>query len=114
MSESKRIPARFYATPAGNEPVREWLWSLDKADRLVIGQDIGTVQAGWPIGMPTCRPMGSGLFEVRSDISGKRISRVLFCFDDGEIVLLHGFIKKTKTTPPADLKLAKERKGEAK
>lgn len=108
----KKVQAFFYATPGGKEPVRDWLKDLDDEDRKIIGQDIATVEYGWPIGMPTCRAMGDGLFEVRSSLTGKRIARVLFCTAEEKLVLLHGFIKKTKTTPKEDLALAKKRKKE--
>lgn len=78
-------------------------------DRKVIGQDIATVEFGWPVGMPTCRPMGAGLWEVRSDLSDGRISRVLFCIAHGHMVLLHAFIKKTQKTPDAELTKARKR-----
>ncbi|MDG5494798.1 type II toxin-antitoxin system RelE/ParE family toxin [Niveispirillum sp. BGYR6] len=104
----KRLPAQFYALASGAEPVREWLLSLSKEDCLGIGDDIRTVEFGWPIGMPTCRPMGGGLFEVRTHLRN-RIARVLFCVHEGRMVLLHGFIKKTQETPQADLDLARDR-----
>ena len=102
----------FYKTSAGNEPVREWLKSLEPIEnRKAIGADLKTVEQGWPIGMPTCRPMEGtkGLFEVRTNISDKRIARVLFVISGGYMVLLHGFIKKEKKTPKKDLDLAKKR-----
>lgn len=105
----KKAQAFFYATASGAEPVRSWLKSLDDVDRKIIGEDIATLEYGWPIGMPVCRPMGDGLFEVRSSLPGNRIARVLFCTRKGVLVLLHGFIKKTKTTPKEDLALAKRR-----
>lgn len=71
----KRLHARFYGTARGREPVREWLLSLMDADRKAIGADIAKVEFGWPIGLPSCRPMGDGLFEVRSDLAGGRIGR---------------------------------------
>lgn len=110
MSHSvKRIHAVFFRSEIGAEPVREWLKSLDKEDRFKIGADIKTVEFGWPIGMPTCKPMKNGLFEVRTRLDN-RIARVLFCMNDGCMVLLHGFIKKTQNTPQPDLDLALERK----
>jgi len=108
----KRVSARFYENRAGNEPVRDWLLGLAKGDRVDIGTDIQTTEYGWPIGMPTCRAMGDGLHEVRTDLSNKRISRVLFFIHANSMILLHGFIKKTKTTPKQDLDLAKTRKKE--
>lgn len=106
----KRIPALFYQSKSGKQPVRDWLMKLDVADRKTIGADIKTVEFGWPIGMPTCRPMGKGLYEVRSSLSGGRIARVLFFIYDSQMILLHGFIKKTQKTPKQELDLALERK----
>jgi phage-related protein len=54
--------------------------------------------------------LGGGLWEVRSDLTQNRISRVLFCVHDGRMVLLHAFIKKTQKTPDAELALAFKRK----
>ena len=102
----KRLPAVFYALASGREPVREWLKELDRADRRIVGEDIKDVEFSWPIGMPLCRPLGSGLWEVRSTLAHGRIARILFCTDSGRMILLHGFIKKTQRTPGADLALA--------
>lgn len=110
--KKKKVPAIFYRTTHGNEPVRDWLLGLGKEDRKAIGVDIQTVEFGWPVGMPVCRPMKDGLFEVRTNLEHGRISRVLFCFHDEKIVLLHGFIKKSQQTPKPDLDLAKNRKKE--
>ena len=110
MSESrKRLPARFYESPNGRAPVRDWLLGLGDDDRRTIGKDIAKAEFGWPIGMPSCRSMGAGLFEIRSNLSDGRIGRVLFGIADGCMVLLHGFIKKTRATPQLDLDLARKR-----
>lgn len=74
----KRVPADFYKNENGTEPVRDWLKDLEREDRYLIGADIKTVEFGWPIGMPTCRPMGGGLFEVRTSLPQGRIARVLY------------------------------------
>jgi hypothetical protein len=79
----RKIPVVFYSTRGGREVVRDWLRGLEEEDRHAIGQDLMRVQYRWPIGMPLCRPMGEGLWEVRSDLSGNRIARVLFCFREG-------------------------------
>src|SRR5687767_9546523 len=76
-----------------------------------IGKDVLKVELGWPIGMPYCRPLGDGLWEVRSDLA-KGIARILFTIVGDEMVLLHGFMKKTQKTPPQDLDLALKRKRE--
>ena len=111
MTGFKKIPAVFYRTAGGAEPVREWLKDLSPEDRKIIGADIATVEFGWPVGMPVCRAMGKGLWEVRSTIT-HGIARVLFCIHDGRMVLLHGFVKKTQATPPRELDLALKRKKE--
>lgn len=106
----KRLPAFFFRTESGREPVREWLKSasLSAEDRRRIGEDIRTVELGWPVGMPTCRPLGGGLWEVRSSLKD-RIARVLFCVVGEQMVLLHGFVKKSQRTPPEDIGLARSR-----
>ena len=107
----KRIPAIFFRTDAGGEPVREWLKSLSREDRKQIGTDIMTVEFGWPIGMPVCRPLGHAMYEVRTNLSNNRIARVLFYLDKlGRMVLLHGFMKKTQKTPAEELNLAASNK----
>ncbi len=106
------IPVVFYRTRAGSEVVRDWLRGLDSGARNAIGQDLMRVQYRWPVGMPLCRPLGDGLWEVRSDLPGNRIARVLFSIAGDRIVALHGFIKKTQKTPDADLALARKRKRE--
>jgi phage-related protein len=110
-TQGKRVPAIFYRTEAGGEPVREWLKGLPPADRKRIGEDIKTVEFGWPVGMPVCRALGEGIYEVRTSLVQNRIARVLFYIDKkSRMVLLHGFIKKTQKTPREDLDLAKSNK----
>jgi hypothetical protein len=82
----KRLPAAFHQLPSGREPVRDWLKALSSEDRKIIGEDIKDVEFSWPIGMPLCRAMGKGLWEVRSDLTGGRIARVLFCIHEGRMV----------------------------
>ncbi len=108
----KRIAVVFYRTRTGAEPVRDWLHTLPAADRRIVGVDIKTVEFGWPVGMPTCRALGGGLWEVRSNLSDGTIGRVIFCIMDNDMYLLHGFIKKSQKTPKRDLELAVSRKKE--
>ncbi len=107
--DSSKLEVFFYRSESGCEPVREWLKEQPKQDRVTIGEDIKTVQYGFPIGMPLVRPLGRGLYEVRSRLSNNRISRVIFCVLGEQIVLLHGFIKKTAKTEKSDLDIAQKR-----
>jgi phage-related protein len=116
MAAKKRkiLPATFYRTAMGAEPVRKWLKALSREDKRIVGTDVATVEFGWPVGMPTCRPLTSrrGLWEVRSSLTRNRIGRVLFFVYEGQMVLLHAFIKKTQQTPEQDLDLAVKRQKE--
>ncbi len=108
MTNDFRLRVLFYRTNSGNEPVREWLKSLPIQDRKIIGDDLKTVQYGWPLGMPLIRKLEANLWEVRSRLD-QRIVRVLFTVEGDTMVLLHGFIKKSQKAPTADLKLARQR-----
>lgn len=100
----------FFRTELGREPGREWLKDLDQGDRKVIGENIKLVQFRWPLGMPWVGKLEPDLWEVRSRLNGGRIARVCFTVQDGEMALLHGFIKKSQKAPPHDLELARQRR----
>lgn len=102
----------FFRTLGGNEPVLDWLRDLAVDDRRVIGEDLRTVQLGRPLGMPLCRPLGDGLFEVRSALQGNRIVRLVFFQHDDCLVIVEGFVKKSRSTPYDLLKLARSRMSE--
>ena len=108
----QKIPLVFFRTLAGSEPVREWLQELPQAERQAIGRDLLRAQWRWPVGMPLCRAMGGGLWEIRTDLPTKRTARVLLRLHQEHLVVLHGFIKKTRTTPDDELAVARKRKKE--
>lgn len=103
------LTVRFFRSDAGVEPLRDWLKSLPVVERKTIGEDVKTVQFGWPLGMPLVAHLGSGIWEVRTRLS-TRIARVLFVLDGDTMVLLHGFIKKEQKTPKPELDLAMDRR----
>ncbi|WP_375457097.1 type II toxin-antitoxin system RelE/ParE family toxin [uncultured Methylobacterium sp.] len=105
----KAVPLAFYRSAAGREPVRDWLSALPREDRRTIGYDVSRVQLGWPVGLPVCRPLADGLFEVRSTLPSRREARLLFGFREGRLIALHAFIKKTQRTPLTELVLARQR-----
>ena len=110
--EPRKIQLVFFRNSLGGEPVREWLKGLKPAERHAIGMDLLRAQWRWPAGMPLCRAMGGGLWEVRTNLPSKRTARVLICFCGGCLVALHGFIKKTRSAPADDLALARRRQKE--
>ena len=59
--------------------------------------------------MPTCRALGEGLWEVRTKLRDRE-DRVIFFFEGANMILTHGFVKKQRRTPPAHLRLARDRK----
>jgi phage-related protein len=103
-----RLHVIFYRTELGNEPVREWLRSLPRTEKKVIGEDIKTVQFGWPLGMPLVRKVDIDVWEVRSQLEN-RTARVLFTVHENVMVLLHGFIKKSEKLPARELRITKQR-----
>lgn len=103
-----RLTVRFFRESTGSEPVRDWLKRLPVEEMREIGSDIKTVQFGWPIGMPVVDHIDGDMWEVRTRLS-TRIARVLFVLEGNVMVLLHGFIKKERKTPKADLDIAKQR-----
>ena len=98
----------FYRSASGREPVRQWLKQLDPVNRKRIGEDLYTLQLGWPLGMPLARKIETNLWELRSKIVNG-ITRIMFTEKKGRLILLHGFIKKSQKLSAADLKLARKR-----
>ena len=98
----------FFQTETNHEPVREWLKNLSAKERKILGEDIKTVQFGWPLGMPLIRKLEKDLWEIRTK-SDHQIYRIIFTIYENSIVLLHGFIKKSQKTPLTDLGLAQKR-----
>src|SRR5438477_12256864 len=86
----------FFATKSGNQPARDFVRNLDKEDRSIVGRDLAIVQFGFPIGMPVCRPLGGGLYEVRSSLPSKREARLVFFQSDKDLIVVSAFIKKTQ------------------
>ena len=103
----KITAVRFFKSENGNEPVRDWLLTLDKEDRKIVGADIQTVEFGFPIGMPLVKKIDTKhkLWEVRS-----KISRVIFTIYKDCMILLHGFIKKDQKLPEKEKNIAIERR----
>ncbi len=110
MPVDRPIPVVFFRLDSGREPVREWLKDMNRTNRKSVGEDIMTLQFGWPVGMPLARKIEDGLWELRSQISAG-IARTFFTMFDDKIVLLHGFVKKSRKTPTKELAIAKRRLG---
>ncbi len=98
----------FFRTDSGSEPVRRWLKSLPALHKRAIGEDIKTVQLGWPLGMPLVEKLDPHLWEVRTKVPDG-IARVLFTVDGPMMILLHGFIKKARKIPQNEINTARSR-----
>jgi phage-related protein len=112
MQNNNKLNVFFYKTASGNEPVRTWLQQLATDDKKIIGEDIKTLQYGWPLGMPLVRSLRDRLWEIRSRLKNKKCVRIIFFTYENNIVLLHAFIKKTCKTSRNDILLALQRKNE--
>ncbi|MEJ2435370.1 MAG: type II toxin-antitoxin system RelE/ParE family toxin [Pseudolabrys sp.] len=109
MASLEPTPLLFWRSAGGREPVREWLSTLPREDKRTVGRDIAKVQFGWPVGLPLCRPLSGGLWEVRSSLPSRREARVFIGFHDGTLVALHALVKKGRRAQPSDLALARQR-----
>ena len=107
-----KLEAVFFRSNTGNEPVREWIQSLSKEDKRSLGEDIQTVQFGWPLGMPLVKNLGNGLWEIRSSLQNNRIARIIFFTHEDNMILVHGFVKKNQKIPQNEIRLALHRKKE--
>jgi len=111
-ADLKTLIVHFYQNINGKSPVRDWLLSIERKDCRIIGEDIKTIEFGWPVGLPVCKNLGRGLYESRSNLTDKKIARVIFCIVESKMILLHGFIKKSQQTPKSEIDLAIKRKKE--
>ena len=109
MNAEQILVVSFFLTESGKEPVLDWLRSIGKGERKVIGEDIKLVQFRWPLGMPLVRKIEANLWEVRSKFNNGNISRVFFTVKGSQMILLHGFIKKSQKTPQKEIDLARTR-----
>lgn len=98
----------LYRTAIGRPVIQEWLRDFDKRDRAILGFDLKRVQLGFPMGLPLCRSLGDGLWEVRSTLTDRREARMIFFHDRAHsaLVVVHGFIKKSQKTPKAEIDIA--------
>jgi phage-related protein len=103
------LTVNFFKTAANNEPVREWLKSLTPADCKAIGENVKTVQYGWPMGMPMVEKIEKDLWEIRTRDLSVGIARTFFTIVDQRMILLHGFIKKSQKIPQTELDVARKR-----
>ena len=103
----KALTVYFYKTPAGNEPVRDWLKLRKPDEKKAIGEDIKAVEFSWPVGYPQVTKLDKDLWEVRTNLPDG-ICRVFFTVWKRYMVLLHGIIKKSQKTPQQDLDHAKK------
>lgn len=108
----KPLRVIFFKTSSGTSPVEDWLDSLPLKDQDIIEDDLNVLETGGDLDMPLFKPLGHGLWECRSNLTGKRKARTIFCLHDKKVYILDGFIKKTQKTPLNELNLARKRKRE--
>lgn len=99
----------FYETEKGKKPAREFLESLEPKMKAKTFSNLDILQdAGFSLREPYSKHLDDGIFELRSKV-GSNISRVLYFFYVGnKIILTHGFVKKTRKTPPSEIEKAKK------
>jgi len=104
-----RFEVEFYEKEGGEQPIREFLLSLDKKMRAKMLMIIGVLQDnGYELREPYSKHLSEGIFELRAQV-GSDITRVMYFFYVGQhIVLTNGFIKKTRKTPSQEIEKAKK------
>ena len=108
MKRKNPLACVFFETEQKNQPVRDFLLKLQREDRKKVGADIFTVQEGFPLGYPLVEKIDHDIWEIRSTIADG-ICRIFFTIYEETMVLLHGFVKKTKKLPKTELKTAHDR-----
>lgn len=105
------LKVRFWRTPNGNDVVADVIRQLPIDDRKVVGRDLMRLQISYPMGPPLCKPISPPIWELRSSLPSKREMRLLYRFDAStqQIVVVHAFIKTTRTTPKVAINLALKR-----
>jgi len=91
-----------------NKNIEDFVRHMEKS---VIARVLRTIdlleQFGQKLGMPHSKKIASNLFELR--VRGKQEVRIFYTFHKNSIVLLHGFVKKTRKAPPKEINIAKRR-----
>jgi phage-related protein len=100
---------RFFKTLSGGEPVRDWIKEHSKPEMKLIGGAIKDVQFSKRWAAPLVKHLRAGLHEIRIDLF-YTTARVLFFRTGDRLILVHGFTKKSRTTPKSDLDLSLNRK----
>lgn len=105
----------YYKTQNGQEVVKDFIDKLQESTQAKLGRQLDLLEVyGYELSMPHAKALGDGLMELR--VRGKRGSqevRVFYAFVIGDhIYLLHGFVKKTQTTPKKEFDIARQRKAE--
>jgi phage-related protein len=98
----------LFETRRGEKPVEEFIVSKSPQTKAKIAHLINLLEIhGNILSMPHSKQLTKGLYELR--IRGKEEIRILYCFKDKNIYLLHGFKKETKKTPNKEIEIALKR-----
>ena len=111
MDREEPLKVVFFETGSANQPVRDFLLQRTQDDKRAIGSNIFTVQEKFPLGLPLVEKLDTDLWEIRIHVPDG-ICRILFTVYQETMVLLHGFVKKSRKIPLKEIKTAKDRLAE--
>ena len=99
----------FYETADGQKPASEFLSGMTKRARDQATHELAILaQRGNQLREPKSKPLKDGIFELRIKETSN-IHRMLYFFIVGsEIIVTHGFTKKTQKTPDGEIDRAKK------
>ena len=104
------MEVEFYKTETGKEVIEEFLKSLPAKDMAKVLRDIDLLAEYAPdLHEPYTKHIEGPIWELRSKFSSNIYRILYFVFKCNKLVLLHGFTKKTRKTPPSEIELAKKR-----
>ncbi len=103
----------FYKTTNGKSPVEDFIESLDEdtQDKFIYKKEL-LEYFGPQLRYPHTSEISEGIFELRFKGQKGQIRILFFFYYDKQIVLIHGFVKKTQKIPKKEINIAKQRKAE--
>lgn len=111
MNETHIFRVDFYRNDDGTKPVGIFIKSLNVKLRAKVVSDLDRLEMlGNEARPPLSKHLEDGIYECRT-IFGNDIVRILYFFDEGQIILAtNGFVKKQQKTPRSEIDLAKKRR----
>ena len=102
------IDVGYYRKENGECPIEKFLSGLKMGLREKLYLSIHALAEYGPVlRAPVSKPLGDGLFELRTMFGSDTTRTVFFFVAGGRAIITHGFVKKSQKTPSRELRKAK-------